>query len=432
VTARLAAVLLVGSALAGCPARDANLREPQLTHPPRTAAWLGEDAGAGQGTASTAETRYGGAFRLPLSDDWVWTMPDEGRWELSRLELNTPLIHGDEVLVGTSRWPGLFVLDRSTGRVLRRVETPGPVEAQPVRLPDGWLVVDSFGTLLRFDDAFAPVWPEAHNLAAPVSRSPAIVGDMIVIGTASDSVVAVGLDDGLWRWTYKRDVPRTATDLAILGAPTPTILGDEVLTGFADGAVVGLDLATGALRWQAPVGVGKFPDVQAEVLVHEGMILAAGFGGPVVALDARTHAVRWQADEAGASASMILAGGSLVTSDSRGRVQSLDPATGAVEWSWELQDRQFGPPIRAAGWILLGDVAGTLYALDRFEGKLAWKYQPEDGTHIAGIAAAPAVDGRQLLVPTAAGRLLSLVGDVGAGDDLAEEPRHRRDRVLGW
>jgi outer membrane protein assembly factor BamB len=429
---RTATAALLGAVLlSGCASKDSSLREPQLTNPPRVAEWIGWDSS--QDPPQTATERdYSGAFRIPMSDDWIWQMPDKGRWEISRLELGTPVFDGDHLIVGNSRWPGLFQLDRGSGRVQRWIETAGPVQARPLKLDDGWLVVDVFGNLTRFDLEFEPVWDAPHQLAAAVFRAPVLFEDLIIVGTATDAVVAVSLDEGAWRWSYKRDVPRTSTDLAILGAPTPTLHGDEILTGFADGAVVGLDARSGQLRWSAPIGTGKFPDVQAEILVEGDLLLTAGFGGPVVALDAETHKERWRNDEAGASSSMVLVGGTLYTSDSRGRVQALDSQTGTIEWSWELKDRQFGPPIRAGGWILVGDVAGGLYALDRFEGTLAWRYRPSDGTRLSGIAAEPAVEGRQIVFPTAAGRLISLVADVGVGEDLAEEPRHRRDRTLGW
>ena len=424
-------ILLAAALLVGCATGEAGLREPQLTNPPRTAAWLGWDS-AEDPVRTPIELAYSGAFRLPLAEDWRWQMPDVGPWEISRLELNTPVFDGERVLAGNSRGDGFYVLDRTSGRLQRRVEMPGPVQASPLRLPDGWLVADVFGTLQRLDLDFEPVWSAPYELNAGVFRTPVLAGDLVLVSTASETVVALDLADGAWRWSYKRDVPRTSTDLAILGAPSPTVHGDEVLSGFADGAIVGLDLASGQLRWEAQIGTGKFPDVQAEVLVEGDVIIAAGFGGPVVALDAQSHDVVWINEDAGASSAMVLAGDSLYTSDSRGRIQALDPETGQIEWSWTLQGRQFGPLIRAGGWVLVGDVSGTLYALDRFEGTLSWKYQPADGTRLAGIAATPAVDGRQLLVTTAGGQLLSLVADVGVGEDLAEEPRHRRDRVLGW
>lgn len=427
---RLAA-LGVAASLCGCAGQGDVLREPRLTNPPRVAEWAGEDASETP-RPSTVERKYAGAFRLPLAEDWTWAMPDEGRWEISRLELSTPVVDGDTLLVGNSRRPGLFVLSRSSGHVLRHVDLPGPVQAPPLRLDDGWVVADTFGTVARYDLDWKPVWAASYEAGSAVLRAPALVDDGLLIGTAADSVISIGVDDGVWRWTFKREVARGSQDLAILGAPTPVLVGDEVVSGFSDGSVVGLDRSSGVQRWLAQVGGGKFPDVQAEAVPNGDILIVGAFGGPVVGLDARTHAERWRNEDAGASSSMLLAGGSLYTSDARGRVLALNPDTGETEWTWELEDKQFGPPVRAGGWVLVGDVGGTVYALDRFEGKEAWRFRPNDGTRLAGVAAAPAVVGRQVLFPSAAGTLYSLVAEPGSEADPSEEPRHRGDRVLGW
>ncbi len=113
-------------------------------------------------------------------------------------------------------------------------------------------------------------------------------------------------------------------------------------------------------------------------------------------------------------------------------VQSIVAATGEVEWTWEKKGRLFGPPRRAGGNILVADVAGTLYALDRYEGTLQWMWRPSDGTRIAGIASTIAVDGRQVVFPTAGGRLVSLIAESGLMSDRSEEPAWRGDRPLGW
>ncbi len=425
------AVLVTAASLCGCAAPADSLREPRLTNPPRVSQWLGDDPST-LPALSQVEARYDGAFRLPLSQDWTWSMPDEGRWEISRLELSTPVVDGDVVLVGNSRRSGLFVLNRVTGLVVKHIDLPGPVQAPPLRLEDGWVVADTFGTVIRYDLDWTPVWSAPYEAGSAILRPPALVDGALLLGTSTDSIISIAVADGVWRWTFKREVARGSQDLAILGAPTPVVVGDEVISGFSDGSVVGLDRNTGVQRWLAQVGGGKFPDVQAEAVPHGDMVLLGAFGGPVVGLDARTHAERWRNEDAGASASMLLAGGSLYTSDARGRVQALNPDTGETEWTWELEDKQFGPPVRAGGWVLVGDVGGTVYALDRFEGTEAWRFRPNDGTRLAGVAAAPAVVGRQVLFPSAAGTLYSLVAEPGSEADPSEEPSNRGDRVLGW
>lgn len=419
-------------ALAGCANTEASLKEPRLTNPPRKVAWQGWDPADADADRSPVQRKYDGTFRLPLSEDWSWHIPDEGTWAVSRLELASPVISGDFIFAGSSRHPGLFVLDRGTGALASVITTEGPVQAPPTPIDGGWLVVDSFGFMLRLDSDLNEVWKEPFRVGGAVYRSPVLAEDVALVTTASDSVVAVGLADGAWKWAYTRDVPRGATELAILGAPAPLYTGAEVVTGFSDGAVVGLDPNSGRELWSARVGEGKFPDVQAEVLAHGDLYIASAFGGPVVALDSRTHAVRWIAEDAAATSTMILAGGYVYTSDTQGRVRCLDADTGEAVWTFEIENAQFGPPTRAGGSILVGDVVGTLYSLDRFEGKEQWRFRPTDGSRLMGVAAAPAVDGRQIVFPTAGGTLWSLVANSSTISDDSEEPAARPDRVLGW
>jgi outer membrane protein assembly factor BamB len=423
---------LAGMGLLACATPDSGMREPRLTNPQRLVEWQGWDPAAELAALTPIERKYGGAFRLPLAEDWSWELPDEGAWAVSRLELASPAVHGDRVLVGSSRAPGLFVLDRSSGQQVAFIETDGPVQARPTRIEGGWLVVDSFGLLHRLNDALEPVWPEPYRVGGAVYRGAVVDGDTVMLATVSDSVVAVGLDDAKWRWSYTRDVPRGSKELAILGAPAPVVVGDEVVAGFSDGYVVGLQPGTGRELWSAKVGTGKFPDIQAEVIDQGDVIIAAAFGGPVVGLDRATHAVRWTNTDAAATSSMTLAGGYLYTTDTQGRVRCLDPETGDLVWTQDLPQVQFSAPVRVGGSILVGDVTGTLYALDRFEGTQQWKFQPMDGTRPAGIAAAAVVDERQVLFPTAGGRLWSLVAEPGSAGDDTEEPANRPDRVFGW
>ena len=431
--------------------------EPVLTNPVRMEQWTGEVAEPSELTAS--EARYEGLFRLPLNVDWTWELPDEGRWAVSRLELGTPAASDRFVLAGSSRKAGLFVLDRLDGRLVRRIETDGPVQAPPVPLITetetevqvplagtshtvtrtevttehlGWLIADTFGTVLRLDPDLEPVWDEPFRAGSGIYRAPVVDGDQVLLATTRDQIQAIALADGAWRWTYKREVARTSMELAILGAPAPIVDGDEVIAGFSDGVLAGMDRTSGRLRWEVRVGDGQFPDIEAEAIVDGGVIVAAAFGGPVLGLDRTTRRVLWTLEDAGAVSSMEFADGIVYTSDSKGRVHSIDPVTGEIAWSWELPNKILGPPRHAGGSILIGQVDGTLYALDRFTGVQQWRFIPPDGTRLAGVATAPAVFGRQILFPSAGGKLFSLIAESGRVSDRSEAPAHRTDRQAGW
>ena len=439
------------------PAGGGATAEPSLTNPVRMERW----AGVPEETENQlrGDAKYDGVFRLPLATDWTWELPDEGRWAISRLELGTPAAHGDFVLAGSSRKAGLYVIDRLDGRLIRRIETPGPVQAPPVPLAieterevevplagtshmvtrtevsvehQGWLIADTFGTVLRLDPDLEPVWEEPYRADAGIYRAPVVDGDQILLATTKDQIQSIGLDDGAWRWSYKREVARTSMELAILGAPAPIVDGEEVIAGFSDGVLAGLDRANGRVRWEVRVGDGQFPDIEAEALVEDGVIVAAAFGGPILGLDRTTRRVLWTIEDGGAVSSMESVDGTIYTSDGKGRVLAFDPSSGVVAWTWELPKKILSSPRRAGGSILVGDVDGTLYALDRFEGTQQWRFIPPDGTRLAGVATAPAVVGRQILFPSASGTLWSLIAESGTVSDRSEEPDHRVDKHVGW
>jgi outer membrane protein assembly factor BamB len=416
--------------LAGCASSGEQLREPRLTNPPRMDEWFGDTGDVDE--VSDWEARYGGAFRLPLTEEWTWELPDEGRWALARLELSTPVVHEDRVYVGSSRKAGLFALDRISGLLQAVVGTRGPVQSAPLRLDDGWLVADTFGQLQRYDDDWKPVWAEPRELGSGVYRPPLVDSGRIYISTASDEVQSIDLATGQWQWTARHEAPRGSQELAILGAPAPVKVGDELVAGFSDGAVRGLDPASGRELWRVQVGTGGFPDVQAEAVLVDDTLVVAAFGGPMIGLDPVGRTERWRNTEAGATSTMAVASGWVYAADAKGRVLAVDAATGEQVWSYEWRDAQFGPPVRAGGTILVGDVAGTLFALDRFEGKEQWRHRPMDGGRLSGVAAAPAVVERQVLFPSAGGTVHSLIAQPGDFGDPSEEPAQRADRVLGW
>jgi len=435
IRARFVLGIIALAAMGGCATSDAN-REPMLTNPARYSKWVGDDVELQLSSPASTEQvfkgkSYDGNLRFPLTEDWSWQLADPGQWSISRMELGSPVVAGAHVLVGNSRAPGLLVLDRNTGRALKTVPMTGPVQATPVALNDGWLVVDVFGHLQRLDSEYEPVWPKGYDCDAGVFRSPIVDGEQILIATGNDQVISVGLSDGAWQWSHKRTISRTEQDLAILGAPSPAVVGDAVLQGFSDGYVVAINRTNGAELWSVPVGDGRFPDIQAEVLEHDGMLIMAAFGGPTLAIDAETRSVRWKVDS-GAVSSMALTPDSLYISSGRGAVVAIDPNTGIIQWRWEPKDKQLGPPVRVGASLLVGDSSGTLHALNRHEGTEIWRYRPMDGSRLNGVAAAATVSDRQVLFVSAGGTLHSLVGTASHVDDLSEEPRVRRDRLLGW
>ena len=217
-----------------------------------------------------------------------------------------------------------------------------------------------------------------------------------------------------WRHEQERDFTR-AGELELYGAPSPTVHSDLVLAGFHNGAVVGLNRATGAREWQRQVGEGRYPDIIGSPVVVESDVLVSAFSSPLVSLNIDTQNVRWRID-AGASDAPIVSGETVWFGGSDGRLLSLDVVTGAPNWSWEAPEGgSLTAPVGTPAGLLVASSNGGLYLVDSAVGRTLWELEP--GYAIAGVSAELSVDGRQVVMVTNAGRIISLVVPTGKNSD---------------
>lgn len=130
------------------------------------------------------------------------------------------LIRGEDVYAD----PALVALDRETGEVV-------------------WRAQDAAG--------LKPEW-------ANVRSSPAVVGDLLVYGeTYSDRLVAVGIDDGLTRWSVK------VGPYCYQHWSSPAVVGDQVILPRYDGGLYAVSLSSKSVAWSVYLGQqaldGAFP-----------------------------------------------------------------------------------------------------------------------------------------------------------------------------
>jgi len=179
------------------------------------------------------------------------------------------------------------------------------------------------------------------------------------------------------------------------------------LVGFHDGSLVGLTRATGEREWQRRVGEGRYPDVLGEPLMVDGDVIVAGFSEPLMSLNLDTRNVRWRIDAGGTSAA-VTDNDWIVHGGTDGKLRSVDRLTGSPRWVWEAPSSgSLTQPIVTEAGILVGSSTDSLYLIDDETGVESWHFDP--GYRIAGVSANVAVDGRQIVMVTNAGRIMSLV-----------------------
>lgn len=392
------------------------------------------------GPQPRGKTGMDGDFASPPVLHWQRRIPGPRFPAAVHTERGAPVLAGSHIFVGSAADDALLVLDRGDGRLVLRLPALGPVQAAPLVQPEADRVIfsDTAGatSAYRLRDGQL-LW--RHEGKSPILATPRVDGDRVYVANLDNVVTALSLRDGQFLWRHAQKVDRPLAGPQLYGAPTPTPLQADgqplVLAGFADGTLVALRASDGEPQWQRRVGEGSWPDIIGAALPLESMAVAGGFAGPMLAIDPSSKLIRWRAEigsgdapiallsRDGASSPLLFHGGT------DGKLRCLDARTGELIWTWDSQTQgALTQPVATAAGLLVGSSSGGLYLVDPDKGTLSW--QLEAGYLLAGLSARPAVEGRQAVVLTNAGRILSLVVPAPQPDSARGDGDFAR--VGGW
>ena len=306
--------------------------------------------------------------------------------------LNNPVIAEGRVFVATAGRvrgspddrDGVYALDVSSGRELWSFAAATDVNG--VAVADGVVVASGDeGTVWGLAAADgSELW--SLDVGQPVFTNPLVVGDLAVVGDAAGRLHAIGLGDGVERWTAgldgavrggaasdgttifalgeSGDARAFALDGAELWRTTlmfenaagdrlfarliaaPTLASDLVIVSYVrddaypDPALIALDRFTGAERWRAtdPSGVveGWGNLRSSPAVVGRELYLGAPVSNVVAAVDVQTGEALW-AVEAGAVCephwpSPAVVGSTIVVPRNDGAVWAIDATGRRVAW----------------------------------------------------------------------------------------------------
>lgn len=337
---------------------------------PYLLAWSAEVAGRFFRLREIAET---GGVAVDGRSGWVYVTTRDGRvlcfdagarkWtvEVGSGAIVAPVVHGDDVLVGTVDGV-LTILNKVTGERRSRAILGEEIVAPPV-------VVDT------------PRGARAY------------------VGTSGDSVFAVDLALGQKLWRAHRDLP---TGFTITGFARPAVGDGVVYAGFADGTVEALDAETGAVLWERQLSPGtELVDIGA-VAFDGRTLFATSYSGGVYALDPRDGATRWHHELNGAS--FLRLDGTMAYVTAPGVMVALLGATGAPAWRFRYDPQRIATAPEVGPGLLAFTIRGeAVYLLDRATGLPAGVFSTGEG-----ITLPPAISGRAMYVLSNGGRLYAL------------------------
>lgn len=252
-------------------------------------------------------------------------------------------------------------------------------------------------------------------ISSPTYSTPLVAGDLIVFGSESGTLHAVG-KNGQARWRYQvsssQIFSRPATD------------GKLIFFGATNQTFYAVDLK-GQLKWKFVTG----ERIKSDPALLEGVVYTSSYDGHVYALQANNGKRIWKfpPEEKPQEAKEGKEG---KEGEKKGEkkeeeiaVPTLDPKPGAFSYS--------APAIKN-GVLYLGSLDGYLYAIQTADGQMKWRFKAG-----GGITSSPAVEGGAVYfgskddhvyaVDTATGK--KVLWKFKAGDDVLSSPKIK-DGVL--
>jgi len=222
-----------------------------------------------------------------------------------------------------------------------------------------------------------------------VFSSPAVSGDVVVVGSDDGSVYALDATTGKLRWKRTTGGPVRSS---------PVIAGGRVFVGSNDGSLYALDLTTGSVVWKAPIGY----EIVSSPAVAGGVVVVGS--DRLYAFDAATGASRWNFTPGKPIVSSpAIARGTVVVGSNDARVCGIDLSTGKERWHFPTGAGIQSSPAIADGVAYVGGLDGNLYAINISNGVSAW------ATDLGSpVKSSPVVSSGRVFVGTDAGRLDSI------------------------
>jgi eukaryotic-like serine/threonine-protein kinase len=353
---------------------------------------------------------YAGDFQGAPVAHWVADLPGGKLNAATHTERSGPVIVGTSIFIGAAAGDGLYEVARHDGHLLRKFAANSSVESEPLITANRVYFSDTGGRTWCYTREGEELWQ--HQATAPILVRPTLNDGQLFITTVEDEAYALDSETGkaVWRYRHPKDLTREA-ELKLYGAPTALVDEKTALFGFSDGAVAAIDRKNGDIVWTKRVGEGRYPDIVATPTSDANDLYISAYYEPLIALDKQSLNIRWRLDIGAAAAPVIndnAKNPSLFHPGRDGVLRAIAIGTGAITWEWDSETSgALSTPIITDAGLLTTSSDGALYLVDPSTGVETWRYH--EPVQLSGVTSKPAIDGRQLVFVTNAGKLYSML-----------------------
>jgi outer membrane protein assembly factor BamB len=212
------------------------------------------------------------------------------------------------------------------------------------------------------------------QLSSEVISAAAISNGTVVVRTNDGRLVGLSAADGSRKWIFDQPVPA----LSLRGNSTPLIVNGVVYDGYDNGRVGAIRVDDGNELWLQTLSGGegrsevdRLADVDGNIVSDGQAIYAGGYRGQFMALALDSGRPLWQRDLS-SYAGAAVAGNKVVVADAEGNVWAFDRETGVNLWKQDqLKYRWLSAPTIQGGYVVVGDSEGFVHWLGVDDGKFA-------------------------------------------------------------
>jgi eukaryotic-like serine/threonine-protein kinase len=196
--------------------------------------------------------------------------------------------------------------------------------------------------------------------------SPAVVGDMVFVGSTDHNLYALDRNSGALKWKFETGSRVTSSPAVVAGA---------VFFESYDGTFYAVDAATGKLKWKFKTsGERRFTATHLHGTQPVGESMPDPFDFYL--------------------SSAVVSNDAVYFGSGDGNVYAVDAASGQLKWKFPTGDVVHASPALADGTLFIGSWDSYFYALDAATGKEKWRFKTGEDKEIhnqVGLQASPAV-----------------------------------------
>jgi outer membrane protein assembly factor BamB len=199
------------------------------------------------------------------------------------------------------------------------------------------------------------------GVGAPVRSGPTVADGRVYVVTVENELVALAADDGRRLWGHN-GIPEAA---GLVGSASPAVEGEVVVVGYSSGEIFALTVENGRSLWsdslssaRAVDAVSALADIRGRPVIDRGRVFAVSHGGRMAVIDLRSGDRVWEQD-IGSTHGVWVAGDYVYVLSNDNELVCLTRDDGKVRWLRQLpsyeDEKKREDPVTWSGPILGGD-----------------------------------------------------------------------------